>query len=598
MRSREVSREASRGMSAVVVADGRWVRAGVAAALLALLLPVISAPSAHASSCGLSGGGNATVPYKVATAGDLELVGDADCGLGSHYLQTADITMPDPSTTGGTNFTPISGTFTGVYDGGGFEIRNLKMTGGLFDVLDGTLKNIHLVNVDIESSSGYEGGLVNTAKGGRIEDSSVSGAVRRTGSGNATGGLVGYVDDPTTIMRSSSSATVEGHDRVGGLVGDGQGATIVQSFATGDVTGTEFVGGLVGGAAFGSGSITDSYALGDVEGDESVGGLIGDIDLNLHTVERSYSAGFVSAKISGEGGLIGTLEKALPNSVPDTSFWDQESSTQTVSAGGAVATAKSTGEMTTIGTFTGAGWAIVAGGVGGSSDVWGICPRVNFGYPFLLWQPIAADCTSAQNTGSASAPATGPSFVAPGGVVPALSAGVGALVSADGSSVDLAVSSPGVNQVRYAADGVEVTFTGGAGSDVSRGLVADPNGEVVCEVCVQLAAGQVIEVWMFSTPRLVAAHLTEDLPCQRFAVPVVAPLDGGGPVSAGAHTLQLALPTAQGMQAVNVGVTVGGPVPGSVPAGEGPAAPAGLVVFGLLAVAGGLLVARRPVVAG
>jgi hypothetical protein len=179
-----------------------------------------------------------------------------------------------------------------------------------------------------------------------------------------------------------------------------------------------------------------------------------------------------------------------------------------------------------------------------------------------------------------------------------LSAGVGEWVQADGSSTPLTVSSPGANQLRYVADGVQVTFTGGAGSDVSRGLVADPNGEVVCEVCVELAAGQVIEVWMFSTPRLVAAHLTADLPCQRFAVPVVAPLDGGGPVSAGAHTLQLALPTSQGMQAINVGVTVGGPVPGSVPAGEGPTVPVGLVALGLLAAAVGLLVARRPVVAG
>jgi hypothetical protein len=181
------------------------------------------------------------------------------------------------------------------------------------------------------------------------------------------------------------------------------------------------------------------------------------------------------------------------------------------------------------------------------------------------------------------APVAGPSFVAPGGVVPEQPVGVGEWVQPDGSAVPLVVSSPGRNQLRYVADGVQVTFTGGAGSDVARGLVADPNGEVVCEICLELAAGQVIEVWMFSSPRLVAAHLTEDLPCQRFTIPVVAPLDGGGPVVAGVHTLQLALPTASGMQAVNVGVTVGGPVPGSVPAGEGPVVPAGLVAFVLLA---------------
>jgi hypothetical protein len=85
----------------------------------------------------------------------------------------------------------------------------------------------------------------------------------------------------------------------------------------------------------------------------------------------------------------------------------------------------------------------------------------------------------------------------------------------------------------------------------------------------------------------VAARRIEDLPCQTFAIPVGAPLDGG-PVSAGAHTLQLVLPTGSGMQAVNVGVTVGGPVPASVPAGEGPAVPAGLLLFGLAAAAFGL----------
>ena len=213
----------------------------------------------------------------------------------------------------------------------------------------------------------------------------------------------------------------------------------------------------------------------------------------------------------------------------------------------------------------------------------------------LKFQLVLGSGTSTGTDPAASLVA--PSFVAPGGVLPALPAGVGAWVQADGSSEPLAVSSPGVNQLRYAADGVEVTFTGGSGSSVSRGLVADANGEVVCEVCLQLAAGQVIEVWMFSTPRLVAAHLTEDLPCQRFSVPVVAPLDGGGPVVAGAHTLQLALPTASGMQAVNVGVTVGGPVPASVPAGEG-SMPFGAVLFVLLGAAGVLVAGRRLVTAG
>jgi hypothetical protein len=143
-----------------------------------------------------------------------------------------------------------------------------------------------------------------------------------------------------------------------------------------------------------------------------------------------------------------------------------------------------------------------------------------------------------------------------------------------------------------------VTLTGGAGTSVANGLVVSPAGEVVCEVCLDLATVNVIEAWMFSTPRLVAAHRIGAEPCQTFAIPVGAPLDGGGPVAAGAHTLQLALPTASGIQAVNVGVTVGGLVPASVPAGEGPAVPAGLLVLGLLAAAGAVVAARRQVVIG
>jgi hypothetical protein len=188
-------------------------------------------------------------------------------------------------------------------------------------------------------------------------------------------------------------------------------------------------------------------------------------------------------------------------------------------------------------------------------------------------------------------------FVPQDGGFPQVAVGSGVLQLTDGSAEPLAVSSPGLNQVRYQTDGIQVTFTGAAGTDATRGLVANGAGEVVCEICAALAAGQVVEAWMFSTPRLVAAWRIEDLPCQQFTIPVVAPLDGGGPVSAGAHTLQLALPTVSGMQAVNVGVTVGGPVPASVPAGEGPVVPVGLLAFGLLAAAGAAGV-RRHAVAG
>jgi hypothetical protein len=188
-------------------------------------------------------------------------------------------------------------------------------------------------------------------------------------------------------------------------------------------------------------------------------------------------------------------------------------------------------------------------------------------------------------------------LLSPDGTTPSAASGTAVWQQADGTAVPLTVSSPAPGQVRYEADGVRLTLTGAAGTNTSRGLVANPNGEVECEICATLAAGGVIEAWMFSTPRLVAAWSIADLPCQRFTIPVASPLDGGGAVSAGAHTLQLVLPTAQGMQAVNVGVTVGGPVPGAIPAGDGPTAPARLDVLPLLLLAGAAAVAVRRLVA-
>jgi len=218
----------------------------------------------------------------------------------------------------------------------------------------------------------------------------------------------------------------------------------------------------------------------------------------------------------------------------------------------------------------------------------GLTPPLAF-HPLLLVRRASDTASGDQNRGAVT-PATP---VLTGGSSPTLNPGAGAWQLPDGTSVPLAVVSTGTSRIRYSADGIQVTFTGGAGTSANNGLVVEPTGEIMCEVCLDLETGDVIEVWMFSSPRLVAAHLVGIEPCQTFTVPVVAPLDGGGPISAGAHTLQLALPTASGMQAVNVGVTVGGPVPGSIPAGEGPAVPRGLIALGLLAAAGAAVAVRR-----
>jgi hypothetical protein len=177
------------------------------------------------------------------------------------------------------------------------------------------------------------------------------------------------------------------------------------------------------------------------------------------------------------------------------------------------------------------------------------------------------------------------------GTVPALRPGVGVLQTSSGDTVPLSVTAPTSGVVRYASDGLLVTLAGASPTGTQRGLVATAQGTIECEVCAFLADGGVIEAWVFSDPRLVAAWRVEDmetflagLPCQRFTIPLGAPLDGRGAVPVGLHTLQLQLPTVSGVQAVNIGVTVGSLTPSTVRAGEG-------------AVDGGVRTALLPVLA-
>ena len=113
-----------------------------------------------------------------------------------------------------------------------------------------------------------------------------------------------------------------------------------------------------------------------------------------------------------------------------------------------------------------------------------------------------------------------------------------------------------------------------------------------------LVPGSVVEVWINSQPRLVAAALVpEDGGTVAFAIPTGAPLDGGGAIEDGAHTLELRMYTEDGFEVVATGITIGQVVPTSVPAGEG-SVPSGAVLLALLAAAGALFAGRRLVTAG
>ena len=239
--------------------------------------------------------------------------------------------------------------FAGEFDGNGHKISDLSL------------------NLDFVSQVGLFGYLV---PDGRITDLVVEN-VNITGL-YCVGGLVGESPDGS-LSHSYTTGSVAGESAVGGLVGENKFGTVSNSYSTSDVTGRSLVGGLVG---HNLDTVSDCYATGAVTGEELVGGLVG-YQL-VGNVSDCYSTGTVNGE-ELVGGLVGQNVEGTVNN----SFWDTETSGQATSDGG---TGKTTAEMKSITTFSGAGWDICAVGSGSNNSTytWNIVNGVT--YPFLSWQ--------------------------------------------------------------------------------------------------------------------------------------------------------------------------------------------------------------------
>ena len=145
------------------------------------------------------------------------------------------------------------------------------------------------------------------------------------GGDSNVGGLVGQNDG--TITNSYARGSVEGHKKVGGLVGYQQAGTISNAYATGGVNGSSnVVGGLVGDNR---GVLNNVYATGSVDGKSYVGGLVG-WNGKGGMIGSAYATGSVAASIRDSGGLVGLNDgKVLANT-----YWNTETTGQSDSAGG------------------------------------------------------------------------------------------------------------------------------------------------------------------------------------------------------------------------------------------------------------------------
>jgi hypothetical protein len=232
------------------------------------------------------------MPTSITTAAQLAAVTQY-----GNYIQMNDIDL-----SGYSNWTPIgygAWAFSGTYDGGGYKIKNLKISTtsvsycGLFAYLQtlGTIKNVNLVSPSVtNNTNGTCGSLVGEVEGGAITNCTATGV---TISGQSdTGGLVGYAGFArTTFTNCSVTGSVTSTSAyAGGIIG----ITHSQSYAGGIYNNCNFTGTVLAG-------------------NQPAGGIIGSSqsqtgDATYDTLNGCWSNATVTANIPG--GLIGQAKLA------------------------------------------------------------------------------------------------------------------------------------------------------------------------------------------------------------------------------------------------------------------------------------------------
>jgi len=246
----------------------------------------------------------------------------------------------------GTEWLPIGdahNAFTGIFDGQGYVIRGMTITGnqthvGLFARTDSAIiKNLGLSDTNINIYQGrYVGGIVGMCIGGIVSN------VFNTGNvvgGYSVGGIVGirqprhWTENIRYSYNTASVSLIGTGGYAGGIVGTDYNY-VENCFNIGDISATvdifsyANVGGIVG-----KGTVRDSHNAGNVSAffdnttnyDSSflfVGGVIGvgyaPIGESVIVAFNSYNTGDVSAvsvSHANAGGIVGRIESSHRNRV-------------------------------------------------------------------------------------------------------------------------------------------------------------------------------------------------------------------------------------------------------------------------------------------
>ncbi len=379
--------------------------------LACLFSGVLFIGSAAAQSCptqasGFAGGsGTQADPWLVCSSSQLNSV-RLHMSAGLYFKQIADVDMA------GVAFVPIGQTtvsgapqFFATYDGNGFRILNLAIDTPTTDVV----------------------------------------------------GLFGKIGSSAVIKNLGlDNVYVRGALCVGCIASENNGL-ITNCYAKGTSIGSTFAGGLIGDNRA---AVTDCYANVSVGGSGYLGGIVG-VHFGVNPVPpavmRCHAYGLI-APSGTSGGLVGNDQ--VHNAVVTDSFWDMQTSTQSVSAGGV---GKTTAQMKMLVTYP-VSWSF--------TTVWRIDDGVD--YPRLRWESGLAGVAYCFGDGSGTGCPCGNDAAAGAGTGCLTSLGNGGLLQASGNSQISA------DTVRLTASGLpnsaalffqgDAQVAGGAGATFGDGL--------------------------------------------------------------------------------------------------------------------------------
>lgn len=245
----------------------------------------------------------------------------SDGGLGKFIVLTADIEM-GPWTAIGSKSSPFKGNFDGAFH----KLTNINVNAttqnqGLFGYInDGAvLENISLNSGTVVGIDNV-GGILGYAKNATIRNCTNGASVQ--GSLVNIGGVAGYMYKAGLVSCvNSGDVTAASAYSVGGVVGYmEENSTVEYCMNSGNLWGMESVGGLVGSVANGS-SLNKSINVGTVQGTSSVGAVYG--FLGASTCSDCYADNQMCMVLAADGVLKPTTDLLNGQPFNDAVNWEQ-----------------------------------------------------------------------------------------------------------------------------------------------------------------------------------------------------------------------------------------------------------------------------------